>query len=541
MNQVGSYELDILSFDGFTKALIKNWKYVLASFLIAMTLASLYTVVRGRDFESSSKLFIRRGRETVSIDPTAEASGQLISVTDTQDREINSIVSLFYNRDLLEEVVDNMGPEQILSFSDPEYPVKKSPISSAIGKTIGGIKGAMRGLGLLEEITEREEAIVTLRDSLAVRASEMSAVIKVSNTADSPKLAQILNREVIDTFVKYHAKANSASGSLRFFEEQSKFLKSKLDVASKALAEMKIDNNVLSLPVKREVMEKQLMSLDEDLIDANSRYAAAKSKIRELKQLLSEESDMIPTGETEGMANTAKDAMRQQLYNLQIEQSDLRSKYSARHPAVRSVDEKIQKAMEVFDEEEKQIQMVSSINEVHQRLRINLLNERALSTSLQSRIIALKKEREDLRDHFKRFANNEHQMIEQQRQVDLLDSNYRRYVENLEQARINSELEGNSISNVNVVQKPSLVEFPIGMKNLQMFAMGFIFSFCFACAVGILRELYDQNRSHREPMSPVMAANVSNGNASLADERASSVESSPLDPSSLEPRQGLTN
>ena len=531
MNQVGSYELDILSFDGFAKALIKNWKYVVVSFLIAMTLAVIYTVIRGRDFESTSKLFIRKGRETVSIDPIAEASGQLISVTDTQDREINSIVSLFKNRDLLEEVVDNLGPEQILNFSDPEFPVRKSIIGSTIGGTMSAFKGTLRFFGLLEVMTEREEAIVSLRDQLSVGANEASAVIKVSVTADSPKLAQILNQEVIDTYVKYHSKANSSSGSLTFFNEQAKFLKGKLDVASKSLADMKIENNVLSLSVKREVMEKQFMSLDESLVDANSQIAAAKSKIRELGKLLSEESDMIPTGETEGMANTAKDAMRQQLYNLQIEQSELLSKYHDTHPAVKSVEEKLQKAMAVFEKEEKQIQMVSSINEVHQRLRINLLNEKALESSLKSRITSLKKERDDLRDHFKKFAKNEHEMIEQQRQVELLDSNYRRYVENLEQARINSELEGKSISNVNVVQKPSLVEFPIGMKNLPMFAMGFIFSLCFACTVGIARELYYQNRDEQgEPVNPVMA---SVGSGARVEEHSST--------SSLEPTQRFTN
>ncbi|MEM9589542.1 MAG: Wzz/FepE/Etk N-terminal domain-containing protein, partial [Planctomycetota bacterium] len=145
--------IDVLSLPGFLRALLRHrWK-VIGTTLLLSTLAFVYATARGRDYQSSAKLFVRVGRETVSVDPTAEASGQLISVTDTQEREIRSIVSLLSNRDLLEQAVDELSPQTILDYSEGDRDEVESPIKQAIGSVRSVVKSSLIGCGLLDEIS----------------------------------------------------------------------------------------------------------------------------------------------------------------------------------------------------------------------------------------------------------------------------------------------------------------------------------------------------------------------------------------------------
>ena len=57
------------------------------------------------------------------------------------------------------------------------------------------------------------------------------------------------------------------------------------------------------------------------------------STVQTLQQQLAGESKLIPSGETVGMANSAKAAMREELYRLQILESELNERHEARFSA----------------------------------------------------------------------------------------------------------------------------------------------------------------------------------------------------------------
>ena len=345
---------------------------MLAIFALMATLTVFYAISRGRDYESSAKLFVRVGRETVSVDPTAEASGQLIGVSDTQEREIRSIASLLANRDLLEQVVDEVGPSTILGHSDSKSPLRQ---------TIGSIPR-------LDQIDtyrvrhpragwrSRESAIQSLRESLSIEAEESSAVIKVAVKADSPKLAQLLVAKLIELHLSYHLHANSTPGSLPFFGSQSERLLAELDLASEELTEVMNSNSVASMDAKKQSLESQMQLLREQLSQATTDLAAATSTVTTLEGQLADETEFIPASETVGMANSVNAAMRQELYRLQILESELLARTKENHPRLTQIRDQIEKAQSVFDNEEQQVQTTTSTNDVYQQVRIRLLGER---------------------------------------------------------------------------------------------------------------------------------------------------------------------
>lgn len=480
--------VDALSLPGFLQTLQRHSKKVVVTFLFMVTMTVLYVMHRGREYESAAKLFVRVGRETVSVDPTAEASGQLLSVTDTQEREIRSVVSLLSNRDLLEQVVDELGPQTILEFSDPEHPVTESVIRKITQPISSGIKSTLVALGIVEHISEREQAIQAVRDSLMVEAGDSSAVIKVSVRSDSPKLAQMIVTKLIDLHLAYHMQANSTPGSLPFFSAQTERLRTDLESASELLIAAKNENKVSLLASKQQSLESRTLALSEQLSQARTDLAASTSTVQTLQRQLASESELIPSGETVGMANSAKAAMREELYRLQILESELLSKSTEKHPKITQIRDQIAKARSVFEEEEQQVQTTNSINDVYRQLRINLQTELANQAALEAKLAALEVEQDAVYAEIERVNRGEFEIVKLQREVELLDVNYRHYVESFEQARIQKELESQRISNVNVAQKPSYVDYPIGPSNLLILAMGLFASLCGACGIAVLSE-----------------------------------------------------
>jgi uncharacterized protein involved in exopolysaccharide biosynthesis len=95
----------------------------------------------------------------------------------------------------------------------------------------------------------------------------------------------------------------------------------------------------------------------------------------------------------------------------------------------------------------------------------------ARSESLGTKVAAAK-------ELIKRINEHELQIAQVQRAIDLAQTNYRKYSENLEQARIDQELDTAKISSLNPLQPPSFSETPIGPKPLQVIALSILSGIC---------------------------------------------------------------
>jgi uncharacterized protein involved in exopolysaccharide biosynthesis len=84
-----------------------KWKM---GFFFARRLRSLWggLVVYPRSYTSEARLFVRLGKESVSLDPTATLSPTL-NVSGTRVGEINSKVEVLRSRVLFGDVVDRLG------------------------------------------------------------------------------------------------------------------------------------------------------------------------------------------------------------------------------------------------------------------------------------------------------------------------------------------------------------------------------------------------------------------------------------------------
>jgi len=161
-------------------ALKNHWFSAVVVFAVTVAAAVLAMLFLPRSYVSEAMIFVKLGRETVSLDPTA-TTGSTISVLDTRDNEINSIRDMLYSRGLMETVVDRIGPEVILGEAELTDDIKeRDPLAKDYLNS------------------PRQQAIKTLVEDTYVISTRKSSVLILHAEASSPELAQRILKEYLD-------------------------------------------------------------------------------------------------------------------------------------------------------------------------------------------------------------------------------------------------------------------------------------------------------------------------------------------------------
>ena len=102
--------------------------------------------------------------------------------------------------------------------------------------------------------------------------------------------------------------------------------------------------------------------------------------------------------------------------------------------------------------------------------------------------------------------DNEVKLASMSRQLEVAQANYRTYADKLEEARINRELDYDRISNVKMVQGPTLVLKPASPKRLLIVLVSFIAAL--AGSIVIAQILYSTDSSLHSPEEVTRHLNV---------------------------------
>jgi len=253
---------NLFSVSTLLRAAKNYWFAALSVFLLMVVLSILAMIYLPKSYESEAMVFVKLGRETVSLDPTA-TTGSTISVLDTRDNEINSIRDMLYSRGIVERIVDRIGPDVILgdvdyageSYDPPEFPETFSKNSP------------------------RQKAIRQLTEDIYVVSARKSSVLILHAEAPSPDLAQRIVREYLDAYQEMHTEAHQTPESNPFFKEQARLLKVQWGESMKALQIAKEEAGVVSIDGARDNLKVQTHEAQSNLMSVEGRLAATKATV----------------------------------------------------------------------------------------------------------------------------------------------------------------------------------------------------------------------------------------------------------------------
>lgn len=444
------------------RALRRHWKLSAAVTGGVAFVALVGALLLPKSYYSEARLFVRFGREN-NVDPTA-SGGQMISIYESRESEINSLIEILKSRPILDRVVAELGPEYILQGKEKAVNAAKPAPSAAFAER-GGKPGEPppRGHQLAVQRLEREVSVWTPRKT---------NIISVACKADSPDVAQRIVAKLVEVYMTEHVRVHHTPGSYQFFVDQTALSKKEWQAAAGKLREIKNRLAIVTIDGKRRELEAQIGDIASKLLANESELKTAEAKIASLRQLIADLPATIVSQKVEG-PNAAFDGMRQTLYQTEAREQELASRMQETHPQLVAIRQQVKDLRAILEEQpEQRLQSTEAANPARQSLELSLLNEQSLADSLQGRGRKLVALREQLQNDLRRVNSNEMEVNQLQQGVELAETRHREYAQKLEQARMNRSLDEDRISSLSLVQPASYVAQSTGPRRIYVLALG---------------------------------------------------------------------
>ena len=263
------------------------------------------------------------------------------------------------------------------------------------------------------------------------------------------------------------------AGSQAFFAEQTALLRKNLNDALEKLRDAKNELGILSIENQRQVLQEATIAVENRLAQSQASLAASRDKGAALRQKVKGLPERLATDEVQGIPNAAADSMRQDLYQLEIKEAELASRFTDEFPALVAVRAQIEAAKRPLSKEEhRRSQQTTGVNLVHDQLQVSLLSEESTLSSLDAETQSLEKQLAQLHERARSLNEHELQIANLEQEVTLCKTNYATYCEKAEQSRIDAALQAERITNVNVIQPASLIAQPVSPHKASLLALG---------------------------------------------------------------------
>ena len=480
------------------------------TFSTIMLVAIAATFLASKTYESEAKLFVRLGKESVGMDPTARAvADNVVMVHESREFEINSVHRLITSHAVLEEVVKAIGPEVLLGTDPQEKSVQTA--------------GLFPWMDCLGPYSIEDEAIEHLANGLDVVAVKKSNLINISYKAKDPKLAHDVVDAVINQARDAHIHVNRTDGSLEFFTGQVSKQRGELDRLEADICQLKNTSGISHLEDERVWRIKHVAELQDTLSKTETSLKSAEAELAAHKSLLETIPETVTLGATTGMPHSATSAMREQLFEAQVHEADLLSRYTKDHPLAIAVSAQVAALKELLDKEPVEPQIAEGPNAAHQEIQLDTLKGSSSIASMRAQVEALKEQLDPARKELEEINHYEARLIPLEREAELVKANYTKYAEHLEQARIDQELLTRNMSNLNVLQSPTYSITPVSPKRLFNLVLGLVAAVASSLGVGLILEQRESGlpgrlfRASQPPLSFERLSPTANGRFERVD------------------------
>ena len=488
---------------GFLAVLLAHkWK-ALAFFVLVTLIVAAATWLSPDIYRSEARLMLRLGRENVTLDPTA-AGGQTVAISQTRRDELNSELEIFRSRETVERIVDALTPEAILAHHRAEAsPQEPNALGRSIRKVVASAGAA--AFGRKRVLPARDEAILSIAKNLTISSPKDSTIIAVAFEAEDPALAREVVSRLVDLYQEKHMALNRPAGSSSFFAEQTDRLRAQLDQTREKLRSLKNAAGVGSIGEEQRIISARIDTLRQELEVTEVAIQAARARVRELESAVTAIPPTQVLQETTGIPNTAADSMRERLFDLQMKEQDALSRYTEFNRQVVEMRRQIGEAKALLNQEpEARSQVSTGLNSTYQQMEVALLTAKAELSSLTARAAPLKVQLAAARSELTRLNDAELGINLLERELGVQESNYRKYLDNCEQARIDTALKDGKISNVSVVEPATVPIEPVRPRRALNLAIGLFLGLVGAVGVAFFCETTDRTLKSPDEVRQVL-------------------------------------
>lgn len=484
-----------------SRVLFRHRGKMLLFFTLTMMAVVAYVAFSPKKYRSEARLFVRLGRENIGLDATTTlGKAPPVSIQITREEELNSIVQSIPVRSLLDKVVEDLGPDAILSPEEQTAATTGEPappsdgLERLPGLAIDTLRGWLQNLDIVAVVSDHERAVNQLEKEIGVDAIEKTNVVSVSHEGRNPDISQQIVAKLIDLYLGEHVRMNRTPGTHEFLEAQAVELKKELDGLENDFRDLKNSTGLISPGEQRGALVANISSLEKELQTTDASAAAAGAQIAALKERLAKLEATHVLSKASGFPNVAADGMLQQLYALRLREKELMARATDENVELQLVRNQLKEAQSVIDAEEPfRTQTTIGPNKTFEDLTIDRLRQESLHESFIAKSTAIRSQLEAAGKQLQKMNDDETNLVQLEREVQIRDANYRKYAESLEQARIDELLEHQRITNLHISQPPTLNHRPASPRPVAAVLVGLCVAIFGAVCLALTAEFLDQS------------------------------------------------
>jgi uncharacterized protein involved in exopolysaccharide biosynthesis len=462
--------------------LFRHKFYVVGFFIATFTSVAVLTLVSPEVYQSDAKLFIQLGRENMSVDPSVV--GKTSVVRSDRESELNSEVAAIKSRLLADRVVKDVGPNTVLDKPESES------TQGVNSQSTNSLTALLVTYGLKASRPINEIAVDSVMKNLAVGVEKGSHVIALSYQTESPERAQNILNAVIDQYRDRHIEMHQSQAPLQFVEKRADHLRANLEHKEDLLKNYKANNSISSMESQKGEILAQVSFFQNETDQVVSLIGASSAKIESIKGSLQGRSPNRELSRVVGRPNKIKD----QLFELRSQEADLAAHYPDTDRGLIALRDKIRLVEKQLSREgETLTEVTQGIDTHYQALQLSLTNELAQLQSLKARQKILGHQLEERKAALLEMTSHEMKLKGIQREIDIANSEYQRYQENLQQAKADADLDSGRISNVTVMQPASFSQIPIKPRKTLNLLLGFLLGVAGGLGLAFFREYFDSS------------------------------------------------
>jgi uncharacterized protein involved in exopolysaccharide biosynthesis len=245
--------------------------------------------------------------------------------------------------------------------------------------------------------TELDRWVDSTRRQLDVSAITKSNLIEVSYRDADPEWAATFANELVARHIERRSKLNLQSAAKTFFESQRQLLADKVRDAEAGMQAFYRREGVDSMPEQRTNLRARLGEMQANLAKSDTELAEAKARTEFLTNEIPNYPKTIAS-ESRLAQNQAVQFIKPRILELQLQRSQMLTKYTPTSEMVRDLDKQLAEARRLLQSEKATIaETTNAVNPAHQALEVDLVKTRARVAALQARVDQLHKQFEESR------------------------------------------------------------------------------------------------------------------------------------------------
>ncbi len=337
-----------------------------------------------------------------------------------------------------------------------------------------------------------DERVRVVEGELETSRIAETNLVEVAYRSRNPRWAATLVNSLLNEHMERIARLNEQTDARGFFQQQREVISRRLETARADLQRFRAQQGSDFVAEDEAELRKSLGALDTERSTAETALGEVRARVGYLSGEIERHPATI-AAESETRQNDSARLLQDRIVQLEVQRSELLSKYAPTSAAIGDLDRQIALAKKLLAgrQLESNASTKTAVNPAHQALELDLVQKQAEAASLTARVAALSAREESLRRQLASSGNTGLQLVQLQDEVKSANEAYLEYLRRAEEARLAHALDRSGIVNISILERAQVPDSPEPTKAAAWWLAGVLASLAVGIAAGVVRDRLD--------------------------------------------------